>query len=107
MITLIDTTFTWESQESVLFQPVLKAYSMHHSWIIIAHVSLGNMEKQWRMFIKQMEKTQELLNSIQQKPLTPAHINSTLQSLPVWVVSTHPIGHLFSSYSTSEEGTFL
>ena len=46
----------WEDGESVLFQPVLKAYPMHHSWIITAHVSLGNLEKQWRMFIKQMER---------------------------------------------------
>ena len=65
MITLIDTTVTWDSQESVLFQPVLKAFPMHHSWIITAHLSLRNLEKQGKMFIKQMERTQQLLNSIQ------------------------------------------
>ena len=31
------------------------------------------------MFIKQMERTQQLLNSIQQKPLAPTHMISTLQ----------------------------
>ena len=75
MITLINTTVTWESQESVLFHPVLKAYAMHHSWIITVHVSLGNLEKQWKMFIRQMERTQQPLNSIQQKPLAPTHLN--------------------------------
>ena len=79
MITFIDATVTRESQESVLFQPVLKAYLTCHSWIITAHVSLGNLEKQWRIFIKQMERTQQLLNSIQQKPLAPTHMISTLQ----------------------------
>ena len=53
---------------------------MHHSWIITAHVSLGNLEKQWRMLIKQMERMQQLLNSIQQKPLAPTHMISTMQA---------------------------
>ena len=52
MITLINTMTTQEGWESVLFQPVLKAYPTHHSWIITAHVSLGNLEKQWRMFTR-------------------------------------------------------
>ena len=56
MITLINATVTWESQESVLFQPVLKAYPSCHSWIITAHISLGNLEKQWRMFFRQIER---------------------------------------------------
>ena len=77
MITLVNTTTTWENWESVLFQPVLKAYPMSHSWIITAHVSLGNLEKQWRMFIRQMDRTQQLLNSLLQKPLV--HLFSTLQ----------------------------
>ena len=54
MITLISATVTQESWESVWFQLVLKAYPMHHSWIITVHVSLGNLEKQWRMIIRQM-----------------------------------------------------
>ena len=80
MITLINATTTWESWELVLFQPLLKVYHMHHSWITTAHVSLGNLEKQWRMFIRQMERTQQLLNSLLQKPLAPTHLISTLQS---------------------------
>ena len=60
MITPINTT-KWENQELVLFQPLLKAYPTHHSWIITAHVSLGYLEKQWEMFTRQMDRTQQLL----------------------------------------------
>ena len=53
MITLINATVTQESWESVLFQPVLKAYPMCHSYV---------------------------LHSIQQKPLAPTHMISELQT---------------------------
>ena len=64
----------------MLFQPVLKAYTTHHSWIITAHVSLENLEKQCKMFVHQMDRTQQLLNSLQQKPLAPTCILSALQA---------------------------
>ena len=80
MVTLVNATVKQESQEFVLFQPVLKAYPTHHSWIITAHVSLGNLEEQWKMFVQQMERTQQLMNSLQQKPLAPTYIPSTLQA---------------------------
>ena len=57
MITLTNTT-TQGNQESVWFQEVLKAYATYHSWIITAHVSLENLEKQWKMFTRQMDRTQ-------------------------------------------------
>ena len=79
MVTLIDATVGQESKESVLFQPVLKAYPTCHSWIITAHISLRNLEKQWRLFVKQVEETQQLLNLLQQKPLAPSYIMSALQ----------------------------
>ena len=79
MVTLVNATGLQESWESVLFQPVLKAYPTHHSWIITAHISLGNLDKQWRMFIKQMGRIQQLLNSLQWKPLIPTYIISRLQ----------------------------
>ena len=53
---------------------------MHHSWIITAHVSLGNLEKQWKMFTRQMDRTQQLLNFLLQKPLAPTHLFSTLKA---------------------------
>ena len=80
MITFINTTTTWESREPVLFQPVLKAYPACHSWIITAHVSLGNLEKQWRMFIKQMDRTQQLLRYLVQKPLVQTHLLPPLKA---------------------------
>ena len=80
LVTLIDVAVLKESKESVLFQPVLKVYTTHHSWIITAHVSLGNLEKQWRMFVKQMGRLQQLLNSLQQKPLAPTYMISALQA---------------------------
>ena len=63
----------------MLFQPILKAYLTYHSWIITAHISLGNLEKQWKMFVKQMKRTQQLPNSLQQKPLAPTYMISALQ----------------------------
>ena len=33
-----------ELGESVIFQPVLRAYPTCHSWIIMADVSLGHLE---------------------------------------------------------------
>ena len=78
MITPVNTT-TQENKESVLFQPVLKAYPTH-SWIITAHISLGNLEKQWKMFTRQMDRTLQLLNSFLWKSLAPTHLFSTLQA---------------------------
>ena len=58
------------SIESLSHAPFLD----HHS----SHI-FRNLEKPWRMFIKQMARTQQLLHSIQQKPLAPTHMISTLQ----------------------------
>ena len=79
MIGLINTT-TQENRESVLFQPILKTYPTCHSWIITAHVSLGNLEKQWKMFKRQMDRTWQLLNSFVWKPLAPTHLLSMLEA---------------------------
>ena len=109
MITFVTAKVTWERWESVLFQPVLKAYPTHNPWIITIHLSLGNLEKQWKIFIKQMERTQQLLNSIQQRPLAPTHLISTLQ------VELTSLGSIYMSYrplilaatQLYEEGKFL
>ena len=76
MITLVNTT--WDNRESVLFQLILKAYPTHHSWMITAYVSLGNMEKQWKLFTKQMIRTCQLLPSLLQKPAVPTQLLSGL-----------------------------
>ena len=71
---------TWENRESVLFQPVLKAYPTQHSRKITAHVSLGNMEKQWKLFTRQRIRTRQLLNSLLQKPSALTQLLSALEA---------------------------
>ena len=68
-----------ELGESVIFQPVLQAYPTRHSWIITAHVSLGNLECHWRTFNRQFDRTQQLLRSLDQHPSAPTQLLSTLQ----------------------------
>ena len=77
---LTSATLKQESWESILFHQVLKAYPTQHSWIITAHITLGDFEKQLKMFIQQKARSQQLLNSIQQKPLAPNCLLSALQA---------------------------
>ena len=65
--------------ESVIFQPVLQAYPTRHSWIITAHISMGNLECHWKLFNRQLAKTQQLLRSLDQHPSAPTLLLSTLQ----------------------------
>ena len=65
--------------ESVIFQPVLQAYPTRHTWIITAHVSLGNLECHWKLFTRQLARTQQFLRSLDQQPSTPMQLLSTLQ----------------------------
>ena len=78
MIILVNTT--QENRESVLFQPVIKAYLTHHSWMITANVSLGNMEKQWKLFTRQMIRICQLLTSLLWKPSAPTQLLSVLEA---------------------------
>ena len=78
MIALVNTT--WDIRESVLFQQVLKTYPTHHFWMITAHVSLGDMEKQWKLFTKQMIRTHQLLPSLEQKPAAPTQLLTGLEA---------------------------
>ena len=79
MITLFNTSSTKENGESVLLQPVLKAYPTHHSWLIIAHISLGYLECHWKSFNRQMDKTHQLLQFLSQQPSAPTQLLATLQ----------------------------
>ena len=65
--------------ELVIFQPVLQAYPTRHSWIITAHISLGNLECHWKLFNRQLAKTQQLLSSLDQHPSAPTQLLSTVQ----------------------------
>ena len=79
MIILINTSSTREHGESVLFQPVLKAYPMWHSWLITAHISLGHLEHHWKTFNSQMDITHQLLQFLSQQPSAPSQLLATLQ----------------------------
>ena len=68
-----------ELGESVIFQPVLQTYTTRHSWIITPHISLGNLECHWKLFNRQLARTQQLLRSLDQHPLAPTQLLSTLQ----------------------------
>ena len=68
-----------ELGELVIFQPVLQAYPTGHSWIITTHVSLGNLEHHWKLFTRQLTRTQQFLRSLDQHPSTPTQLLSTLQ----------------------------
>ena len=91
MITLATTSTTKEIGESVLFQPVLKAYPTCHSWIITAHVSLGHLEHHWKCFNRQLVKTHQLLPFLSHQPAAPFHLISQLQ------VELSPINDMFTS----------
>ena len=68
-----------ELGESVIFQPVLQAYPTRHSWIITAHILLGNLEHHCKLFNRQLDRTQQLLQSLDQHPSAPTQLLSTLQ----------------------------
>ena len=65
--------------ESVIFQPVLQAYPTRHSWIITAHISLGNLECHWKLFKRQLTGTQQFLRSLEQHPSASTQLLTTLQ----------------------------
>ena len=79
MLTPTTNSSRMELGESVIFQPVLQAYPTQRSWIITAHVSLGNLECHWRTFNRQFDRTQQLLQSLDQHPSAPTQLLSTLQ----------------------------
>ena len=79
MLTPTTNSSQRELGESVIFQPVLQAYPTQHSWIITAHVSLGNLECHWKTFNRQFARTQQLLHSLDQQPSAPTQLLSTLQ----------------------------
>ena len=65
--------------ESVIFQPVLQAYPTRHSWIVTAHISLGNLEHHWKFFKRQLTRTQQFLRSLEQHPSASTQLLTTFQ----------------------------
>ena len=68
-----------ELRELVILQPVLQAYPTRHSWIITAHVSLGNLEHHWKLFTRQLTRMQQFLRSLDQHPSAPTQLLTILQ----------------------------
>ena len=63
----------------MIFQPVLQAYPTRHSWIITVHISLGNLECHWKLFKRQLTRTQQFLRSLEQLPSASTQLLTTLQ----------------------------
>ena len=80
MTTLVNTSSTRENGESVLFQPILKAYPTHHSWLITVHISLGHLEWHWNSFIRQMDRTHQIIQSLSHQPSVLTQLLSALQA---------------------------
>ena len=79
MITFTTASSGRELGESVTFQPVLQAYPTCHSWMIMAHVSLGQLECHWKAFNRQLIRTCQLLHFLNQQPSALTQLLSTLQ----------------------------
>ena len=79
IFTPVTNTSQTEPGESVIFQPVLQAYPMRHSWIVTAHVSLENLEWHWKLFKRQLTRTQQFLRSLEQHPSASPQLLTTLQ----------------------------
>ena len=79
MLTPTTNSSRTELGESVIFQPGLQAYPTQHSWSITAHISLGNLECHWKTFNRQFDRTQQLLQSLDQLPSAPTQLLSMLQ----------------------------
>ena len=81
MLTFTPTTTTPQTEpgESVLFQPILQAYPTWHSWIVMAHISLGQLEHHWKLFKWQLAKTKQFLMSLERHPSATPLLITTLQ----------------------------
>ena len=79
MITFTTTFSGSKLGESVIFQPVLKAYPTRHSWIITAHVCLGHLEHHWKALNRHLIRKCQLLQFLNQQPSALTQLISTLQ----------------------------
>ena len=73
------TSSQTEPGESMIFQPVLQVYPIRCSWIVTAHISLGNLEHHWKLFKRQTIRTQQFLRSLEQYPSASSQLLTTLQ----------------------------
>ena len=64
--------------ESGLFQSVLKAYPMRHSWKITAQISIGDLNTQLHMFNPLKALAEELLMRLQHQPFASNFVLNAL-----------------------------
>ena len=65
--------------ESVIFQPVLKTYPTHHSWIISVHVSLKHLEHHWKAIARQLLRTHQLIQFLSHQTSAQTQLTSALE----------------------------
>ena len=63
----------------MISQQVLQAYPTRHSWIVTTHISFGNLECHWKLFRRQITRTQQFLRSLEQHPSASTQLLATLQ----------------------------
>ena len=68
-----------ELGELVILQTALQAYPTRHSWIITAHISVGNLEHHWKLFTRQLTRMQQFFRSLDQHSSAPTQLLTTLQ----------------------------
>ena len=76
----------------MLFHPVLKAYPIRHSWIITAHISLGDLNRQQHMFNYQKTLPHQLLVKLQDQKLASQLVLNAL------LVEFSSIDSIYESY---------
>ena len=99
ILTLTPTTNSSQMDlgELVIFQLiVLQAYPTRHSWIITARISLGNLECHWKLFNRQLTRTQQFLRSLDQHPSAPTQLLSSTDT------STRIVFNIQDIYSSGE-----
>ena len=81
-----------EKIESVLFQPILEAYTTRHSWIISAHINLGTLNKPMHMFNKQKNIVREMISKLRN------HLDNAIEPLQPLQVELDNLHNLFMAY---------
>ena len=80
-----------ERIESVLFQPILAAYSTRHSWII-SHINLGTLNKPMHMFNRQKNIVHEMISKLRNHP------DDTIEPLQPLQIELGNLHNLFMAY---------
>ena len=87
----------------VLFHPVLKAYPTQHSWVITAHISLDDLDRQLHMFNHQKTLAHQLLVKLQDQPLASHFVPNAVLGSIIQTISMNPTSQsYYQQYSCSK-----